>query len=353
MLKCVKSVLIIEDSIDDQELYQRLLKKIVPNARIINCTDAKSALSLLSDETTRYSIVLLDYNLPGACGLSVLKELNDADKMRHGPIIMLTGQGNEDVAVECLGHGARDYITKQRLSVESLKRSMQNALDKHRAEHAARERDHELNVFAETLAHDLKAPLGRVMVYLRALGKKHNLSDDMYFQNIKEDVDYTLFFLKRLLEYTQNGRSNMQLQPVDLNQVVQKSIDNLECMIKEHDVDIHYENMPEVEGDEIALVQFFQNMISNAIKYNKNKPEIKIDWVKKHHKKHILIHDNGVGIPPEKSKEIFEPFKRLCCDGEEHMGLGLALCHKIARQHKGDVFVKPRTEGGSTFCLSL
>lgn len=354
-MKYVNDILIIEDSIDDLEMYERLLKKLMPNACVDVCEDAESALSQLLEDKKNYDLILMDYSLPGGvCGLSILKQLDNDIQIYHGPIIMLTGQGNENVAVECLRYGARDYLPKKCLSMDSLGRAIHNALEKHRAEKIAREKEHELNVFAQTLAHDLKAPLGRADAYLKALGKKHNLYEDMFFQNIKEDIDYTLLFLKRLVEYTQQGRSTIEMQPVHIENVVQKSIDNLEVLIRERGAHVSYHNLPEVDGDEVALIQFFQNMISNAIKYNhQQQPEIIIECQKDTDNRNILIHDNGIGVPPEKAQEIFEPFKRLSSDGEDHMGLGLALCQKIAHQHKGIVSVTPREGGGSTFCLSL
>lgn len=352
-MQSLNTIMVIDDSEDDLDLYSRILKKIAPKASITQCTSSKQAMEQLSQESETYDVILLDYSLPGETGLSLLERMGEDVQRRHGPIIMLTGYGNEAIAVKCMRFGARDYIKKNHLSVESLKRSMSNAITKHSAERLAFERECELLVFAQTLSHDLKAPLGRIETYLRILGKKFDLQGNLYYDNIKDDVDYVLLFLRRLGEYTQIGRSCVTMDCVDMNCAVAKSIRNLEVMIERHNASIEMKQLPTVQGDEVALIQLFQNLISNAIQYSVEEPHIVIEAKEKDHTKMIYVHDNGIGVPSENTHEIFEPFKRLHQDGQEHMGLGLALCQKIAQQHKGMLEAFPREGGGSTFCLSL
>ena len=349
----LKNVLIIEDCDDDLKLYRRLLKKISPDVNITHSAESQCALSNLQNTSNIYDCIFLDYSLPGENGLTVLEKMDDALQSHHGPVIVLTGQGNEDIAVQCMRLGAADYIEKRRLSVDSLTRSIQNALEKHYAQKIAQEREHELSVFAETLSHDLKAPLGRVQSYLGLLSKKYELHENLYVQNIQDDVAYMDMFLKRLMEYTREGRSNIEMSDVSLDDIIEKSIRNLEVPIQEKKARVEYKHLPHIKGDAIALTQLFQNLISNALRYNNAAPYIEIEYVQKKCSQHIYVHDNGIGIPADKTDEIFLPFNRLSHDGDDHMGLGLALCKKIAKQHHGDVSAQPRDGGGSTFCVSL
>lgn len=347
------NILIIEDSQDDYELCSRTLDKIF-DCTSLNIRSAAKALELLT--TQQFDLILLDYNLPDMNGLEFLKELKARGHTPTGPIIILTGQGNEEVAVNFLKLGASDYIIKGNISVQSLSRSIQNALTNFQAFKLANEKQQELYRFAQTITHDLRGPLGRINAYCK-LSTKVATANEMltkFIDNIDNDALHCMNFLDALFNYAEIGRSKAKMQAVNLNEVLDRSIKNLELDISENNASVSAQNMPEVYGDNMALTQLFQNLISNSIKYSDQKPQIEIcaepdkDYI------NIFLKDNGIGIPVEMANEVFKPFTRLKTGSDRKgIGLGLALCKTIIEQHNGSIEIRENIGGGTIFQIKF
>src|SRR5687767_13594336 len=172
-------VLLVDDDEVDRLAVTRLLRKTHFDAIVHECTDPASALAAVS--SGGFDCVLLDYNLPGTDGLSLLRELRA--RSETVPVIALTGQGGEEIAVELMKAGAADYINKNTLSLERLERSLRYALALHRAEEErrlllereqrAREEAQAANrakdEFLATLSHELRTPLNAILGWARLL----------------------------------------------------------------------------------------------------------------------------------------------------------------------------------------
>lgn len=345
------SILVIEDSIDDLELYSRLLSKIFNNPNIGECLSADEGREAIKDNN--YDLILLDYNLPGINGLDFVKSINQMDLELVPPIIALTGQGNEKIAVEFMRLGVCDYILKSDISKESLSFAINKALESSYNAKIEHEKRLEQARFAHTVAHDLRAPLGRIAAYSKMIQSKEQGSPICkYVQNIKEDSKYMIDFLDNLLAYAEAGRSGATKDKVDLNDIVQQSMHNLEIEIKSRDAAVSFEELPQIYGNSISLVQLFQNIISNALKYTKEKPVIEVTSEVNNDSAIITVKDNGIGIDPEQSGAILEPFTRLSNDLDASgLGLGLALCKTIIKQHMADIKICPSSKGGTEVSL--
>lgn len=162
--------------------------------------------------------------------------------------------------------------------------------------------------------------------------------------------------IKELLEYAQLEIGEEDREPLDLNQIVNQVTDNLQYYINNKNALIEMQVLPVglyVNNHQFA--RLFQNMISNAIKYNDSKqPIIKLSSCIKDNRYIIHISDNGIGISNEYGHKIYEIFKRLKTDTDpESVWMGLAVCKKIIEAHKGFLWHESIVSQGTTFSFSL
>jgi PAS domain S-box-containing protein len=220
----------------------------------------------------------------------------------------------------------------------------------------------ELRAFAHTIAHDLRAPLRNVQGYAAALleDEAAGLSDsgNRFLRRILAVSQHMDRLVTDLLAYSQLSRAELRLQPVELDRVVQLALDDMETQIAASGARIEAAGpLPTVLGNEAVLVQVFENLIGNAIKFVAPgvAPHVRIDahedadadtaWVR--------IADNGIGIPEDKRERIFDVFERL--HGEEQYqgtGIGLAIVKKGVERLGGTVRVEPAATG-TVFRLCL
>jgi light-regulated signal transduction histidine kinase (bacteriophytochrome) len=158
-----------------------------------------------------------------------------------------------------------------------------------------------------------------------------------------------------LLAYTRVGRSETPLKPVALSGVMQVVMANLEPLIEETRALVSVSSMPEVLGDETVLIQLFQNLVNNALKFRGIAPPVvQVHSQREESVWHITVADNGIGIAPQHHEEIFAPFRRLHAASEyEGSGIGLATCRKIVEQHRGRIWVASNLGQGTTFHITL
>ena len=163
------NILLIEDCKHDIENYIFLLHKIFDQCKIFEAKNAKEAYEAISKK--KFDLIILDYNLPGENGIEIIQDIL---KDKSIPIIVLTGMGDEDIAVEFMKAGASDYIAKSNLSISSMQRSISNVLEKHKMNLLVKSKQEELYNFSHTIAHDLRAPLGRINTYIDLIKKSSN-----------------------------------------------------------------------------------------------------------------------------------------------------------------------------------
>ncbi len=338
-------VLIIENSKEDFQWYQDTLKQIF-ECEIDWHTSAQSAIESL--RVKKYDLILLEYQLQGMNGLDCVRKIRSMNLAADCPIIVSTRHGNEDIAVEFMHLEVFEYIQKSHLSFESLLRSIYAALDAFYKKKLEKEKQADLSRFAHTIAHDLKSPLGRIAAYSKLISKKYNTMEFSYLQDIQEDVEYMTHFLNNLLLYIELGRSALEKTDIDLNKIVEQSMHNLELEIQEKNANIHVSSLPKMKGHRVALVQLFQNLIGNSIKFSRVNPVIEISAQIKNYNIIVTITDNGIGVDPQLTEEVFKPFIRVSSKNDiPGMGLGLALCKTITEQHQGTIEIIPRLEGGT------
>ena len=216
----------------------------------------------------------------------------------------------------------------------------------------------ELKNFAYVTSHDLREPLRMITSFLQLLERRYY---DQLDQDANDFIGYAVDGAKRLdlmindiLIYSKVSKGR-KLSEVDINKVIKKVYINLISSIEETDTEITYDSLPTLITDESLMIQLFQNLIANSIKYRgKEKPKIHIS-AKKEGNKHIFsVKDNGIGIDQKYVKKIYTIFKRLHTSEEyDGTGIGLAIVQKIVQQFGGEIWVESEVGKGSTFYFTI
>jgi light-regulated signal transduction histidine kinase (bacteriophytochrome) len=245
-----------------------------------------------------------------------------------------------------------------RLAVElDERRRAEQALSRYAADLARS--NAELEQFAYVASHDLQEPLRMVASFTQLLARR-------YRGKLGQDADEFIGFavdgatrmrslLDDLLAYSRVGTRGKPLAPTDMNAVLEDALNNLTNSIAESGAAITRESLPTVPGDRVQLVQLFQNLLANAIKFHGNgAPQIHVSAGKQDSQWIFGVRDNGIGIAPEQQERIFMIFQRLHHRSEyPGTGIGLAICKKIVERHGGRIWVESRPQEGATFYFSI
>ena len=244
-----------------------------------------------------------------------------------------------------------------RKQIEELKANRE--AEQRRAEALARSNE-ELQQFAYIAAHDLQEPLRMVASYTQLLGQRYKGRLD---QDADDFIEFAVSGARRmqalisdLLAYCRVETAGKAMAEVSSRDAFDEAVHNLEGSVADNDARIVCDQLPAVIADRTQLIQLFQNLVGNAIKYRtEERPEIHVsarrgtanEWI-------FSVRDNGIGIDPKYSEKIFMMFQRLHSRDEySGTGIGLTLCKKIAERHGGRIWVEPNKGPGSTFHVAL
>jgi PAS domain S-box-containing protein len=218
----------------------------------------------------------------------------------------------------------------------------------------------ELEHFASVASHDLQEPLRMVAGYVELLERKYrgrlDEKADKYIRFTVDGVRRMQKLIEGLLAYSRITTSGSGFAPVDVNRVVHDAMANLSAAIRENAAGIKKGELPVVNGDETQLLQLFQNLIGNAIKFKKPgaAPEVHISSGKQGDSWLFSVTDNGIGIDNKFSDRIFEIFQRLHTREQyPGTGIGLAVCKKIVERHGGRIWVDSKPGQGTTFFFTI
>ncbi len=218
--------------------------------------------------------------------------------------------------------------------------------------------NNELKQFTNLVAHDFKEPLRMIRGYIQLIKKhlKSNLTADEadLIKAAEAGVKQMDLLLHSLMELAKLNAKPVMTQ-VDLNEILLQVKMNLAEKIKSADAIVLSEVLPIVHADYIQMVQLFQNLIGNAIKYNQNEqPQVKISTQKFETHLNIVVADNGIGIDENYRQKVFELFQRLHSKYEyTGSGIGLSICKKIMDGLDGKIYVQDSELGGCAFVLEL
>ena len=228
---------------------------------------------------------------------------------------------------------------------------LQRKLDHQRAE---------LLCFSRVLAHDLKAPIrhirtGNELIQTKVAAKEFDEEFDQWMGYLSKAANTMDALIDALSAYT-HFDTEVQFAEVSLEECVAMAVSFLENMLKEKSAQIHFRSLPKIWGNEAEIIQLFQNLIANALKFNESDaPIVEISAHNTINGCQIAIKDNGIGIPEKHYSTIFKPLKRLHGSDSKYKGsgLGLATCKKIVERHGGTISCHSEMNQGTTFLITL
>lgn len=355
-------ILIVDDTPDNL----RVLSAMLANRGY----DVRKALSgqraIASVQSELPDLILLDIKMPEMNGYEVCRCLKTMPQSREVPIIFISALDDALDKVKAFAAGGVDYITKPFQEAEVLVRiehqlriqRLQRQLIQQNEELLRSNR--ELEQFAYVVSHDLQQPLQSVTGFVKLLQLKYDATLDEvaqdYLGRIYETGSRMQRLVQDLLAYAQIDKQAKDMQMVDCNQVLKQVLENLQGAINEKQAVLTHEQLPTIQGNETQLIQLFQNLISNGIKFVPPNviPLIHISVVRRKQWWQIGVRDNGIGIQPEHLEQIFEIFQRIHSTQKyPGTGIGLATCKKIVEQHGGKIWVISAPAQGTTFYFTL
>jgi PAS domain S-box-containing protein len=240
-------------------------------------------------------------------------------------------------------------ITDRKRAEEALQRT---------ADQLARS-NQELEQFAYVASHDLQEPLRVVNGYVQLIERKYknqlDAEADEFFHYIVDGAARMQQLITDLLNYSRLGTRGKPFSATSVQTVLDRALANLKTVVEESGATVTHDSLPTIQGDESQLVQLFQNLIGNGIKFRSERPpQIHISARRSDHHWEFAVRDNGIGIEPQYWEQIFVIFQRLHTRQKyPGTGIGLAICKRIVERHGGRIWLDSHPGQGTTFHFIL
>ncbi len=354
-------ILIVDDTPANLRVLSATLSGRGYEVRCVN----SGAMALTVARNAPPDLILLDIKMPEMDGYQVCQQLKSDPKTYEIPVIFLSALDDIADKVKAFTAGGVDYITKPFQTEEVLARVKNQLTISHLRQKLTAQNDElmrsnlELEQFASVVSHDLQQPLQVIVGFARMLEKK---SQNWQSEDTKKFLGHILVsgthmqeLIRDLLAYSRVNTSDPAYEPVDCNEVLSQVLNNLQMAIARSNAVVDYPSLPTVMANESQLEQVFQNLISNALKFQRpnTTPRVEIS-VTQEDEWQFSFKDNGIGIKPEKFPSIFQMFKRLHKRQEyPGTGIGLAICQKVIDAHGGRIWVESEPGIGTVFHFTL
>jgi signal transduction histidine kinase len=367
-------LLIVDDDLVDRRAVKRLLATAGVVAEIVECSDRDSALAAVQRE--RFDCVLLDYRLPGTDGVTLLRDLRD--RSMDLAVVALTGQGDQELAVELMKAGASDYLDKNNLTPERLERSLRYALSMSRAELQRRElleREQRARLeaqaanrakdeFLATLSHELRTPLNAILGWTQLLagGQLDAAAGRRAIEIIERNTRLQAQLIDDLLDISRiiTNQLRLELRPVAVDAILQAAIDTAVPAAAAKDIAIVRETADlgtSVSCDQARMQQVIWNLLSNAIKFTPEHGTVRLSEGRDNGHVVLTVSDTGIGIEPEFLPHVFDRFRQQDpATTRRHggLGLGLSIVRHIVDMHGGTIEVASEGAGrGAAFTVKI
>jgi signal transduction histidine kinase len=414
------SILLVDDDEVDRLTIKRALKKAQFSVRFTEVKNGEKAIAELIAQSNNlvnipgtnptswqncdrinknfFDLVLLDYRLPDINGLQLITEIEALNL--HLPVIVLTGQGDEEIAVEIMKAGAADYFSKAKIEPNNLAKAISNAVRINKAEKTLelvnlrirasnellKQKNRELeqqkqqiklqniqlqesyklkSEFLATMSHELRTPMNAIMGFSQLLlrqypdplsGQQQNLVRRI-FNNSKNLLD----MINEMLDFSkiEAGKLAINPQQFDLNYLLSLTIEELRSLALQKQINL----TTEINLNDYCLIQDSNllkraaiNLLSNAIKFTEE-GDVKVQaWEIDETKIAISVSDTGIGIAPEDLPKIFQAFRQAdqsFTRQHQGTGLGLAITDSLVKMMGGKISVQSELGKGSTFTIEI
>jgi signal transduction histidine kinase len=402
MQKLLK-ILVVDDEEIDRIAVHRGLRKAGLKIEFSEASSYGEALMMLTDPVTSskrnfFDCVFLDYRLPDRDGLALIQELqNRGIKV---PLIVLTGQGDEQIAVDLMKAGASDYLLKSKISPEILEKTLRHAIRLYEAEKAVELTQQRLRVnnkilkrqnqelarqrqqielqnlklqelsqlksqFLASMSHELRTPMNAIMGFSQLLLRQYPdpLTEQQLdiVNRIFNNSQNLLIMLNEVLDFSkiEAGYLELNLSEFDLARLVTLTVEEMRSLainkILQLKVETNLENSY-IVNDQNCVKRILINLVSNAIKFTKT-GEVKVEISELTAQTiEIAVKDTGCGIPQKSLQEIFEAFRQVDQTITRHYGgtgLGLAITDSLVKMMGGKITVTSEVGQGSNFRVEL
>lgn len=407
------SILLVDDDEVDRMLVKKALQKAGFSGSVTEVIDGQTAITQLQaknnniaptlsteDFTTNnnFDLILLDYRLPDIDGINLIKKIKSLNLSL--PIIILTGQGDEEIAVEIMKAGAADYLIKNKIEPNNLTKAINNAMRLHQAEQAVilanqrllasnqllilknqeLERQKEQiklqniqlqesyklkSEFLATMSHELRTPINAIMGFSQLLLKQYvaPLSEQQadLIQRIFNNSRNLLNMINEILDFSKIEAGKFQTNPEEFNltYLIELTVEELRSLAIQKKLNLITELQLQdqfLRHDAKLLKRALINLISNAIKFTET-GEIRVKaWEIKQTTIAISVTDTGIGIAPQEQDKIWQAFRQ----GDQSFtrqhsgtGLGLAITKSLVKIMGGKISLQSELGKGATFTIEI
>jgi len=346
-------VLIVDDVPSNIKILGEAIRK---DYNIAIATDGNKALEITFGEAPP-DLILLDIMMPGMDGYEVCRRIKQCKATANIPIIFITSKSDADDETKGLEAGVVDYIVKP-FSLPVVRARVKTHLALKRQQDQLRELNETKNRFLGTAAHDLRNPLAAIrglseIILEEGIGPINEEQKEM-LSMIFDTSDHMLTLVNDLLDVAviESGKFDLQRQEQDLVRIIEDRLRMLKpsATKKEMKIKTEFEDATPLYLDENRVVQVFDNLFSNAVKFSSNGSKITIRIHEKENRVHLEIEDEGPGIEEADKQKLFGEFHKLgtkTTGGETSTGLGLSIVKRIVNAHGGEVLVDSQVGRGT------
>ena len=359
-------VLLIADKPGDADLVR--LRLLDSKFRLTCVTRLAEALACLEMESP--SLILLDPNLADCHGTETVRRI--MQKAPHVPVVILSGQDDDELAIKAVRQGCQDYLFKSDVTCKHMERSIRYAVERKellRALEATRKQQLEFkDQFLSHVSHELRTPLTCIHQYVTLLldGLDGPLEPNQtdHLKSVLKSVNQLQAMIRDLLEATRAESGKMRIEPrcFDINELVQQAVGMMRPAAAENRIGLETEldqRIPLVYADPDRALEVLVNLIDNGIKFTPPDGSviIKTSMVETDPTSvYLSVGDNGCGIPAAALPRVFERLYQdpNTVDGNRTgLGLGLYLANQIVTLHGGRMWVRSQPGRGSAFSFTL
>lgn len=330
---------------------------------VVEAPTGEDALHIINSNAI--DIMLLDNKLPGMQGVEVLEQIKK--QQLDIIVVMITSYASLELAVKATKDGAFDFIPKP-FTPQELRSSIENITKQLFLKRMTRK----LNTvgkqfrfqFLQVLSHELKAPLNAIEGYLKIIQEKQlgdNIDDyNQIINRSMERINGMSKLILDLLDFTkvESGKTTKEIYEIDIVKIAINSIDAMKPYSIQKDVQIKY-NFPEkamIQADADDIEIMFNNLISNAIKYNIKNGKVYVEIKDFETSVQISVKDDGIGISDENLPKLFKEFSRIKDEKTKNIsgtGLGLSIIKRIIDFYQGKISVNSKIDSGTIFNISI
>ena len=362
--------------IDDEPGIREGTKRILQNFKVdypfmdeqidflvLEAGTGKEGIEIIDRELPE--ILLLDNKLPDIQGVEVLEYV----KSKHYDIIvvMITSYASLELAVKATRDGAYDFIPKP-FTPQEIRASVENITKQiflKRMTQTLNNTGKQIRFqFLSVLSHELKAPLNAIDGYMkmikeRQFGNSVDAYDEMLDRSIERIKGMRQLILDLLdLTKIETGKPTQKLEIVNVRKIIQMAVDTIRPYAIQKDVDLYINSRENIEmkADPGEIEIIMNNLISNAVKYNRTGGRVDIFLEKKDGKLKITVSDTGIGLKNEDREKIFDDFVRIKSFQTREVtgsGLGLSIVKKIVDMYQGSIDVQSEPDKGTSFIITL